>query len=111
MMSTRRRSDHGAAYQEPRTRGDASREEVSPDPDDEDEEPSSAPGEELHDRLPARRGTTAGYGVHVTALAAAIVFVALAGFGFGMLSDSAPPERSTPVRDTATAAPAPDRPN
>ncbi len=86
--------------------GDASREEVSPDPDDEDEEPPSAPGEELHDRLPARRGTTAGYGVHVTALAGAIVFVALAGFGFAMLSDSA--ERSTPERDTATAAPAGD---
>ena len=100
---------HGAAYQalgdaSREEVGDASREEVSPDPDDEDEEPPSAPGEELHDHLPARRGTTAGYGVHVTALAGAIVFVALAGFGFAMLSDSA--ERSTPERDTATAAPA-----
>ena len=90
---------HGAAYQalgdaSREEVGDASREEVSPDPDHEDEEPPSAPGEELRDRLPARRGTTAGYGVHVTALAGAIVFVALAGFGFAMLSDSA--ERSTP---------------
>jgi hypothetical protein len=31
--------------------------------------------------------------------------VALAGFGFGMLSDSAPPDGSTPVQDMATAAP------
>jgi hypothetical protein len=60
--------------------------------------------------LPARRGTTAGYGVHVTALAAAIVFVALAGFGFAMLSETVPPEGSPPSlseQDTATAAPAP----
>jgi hypothetical protein len=33
--------------------------------------------------------------------------VALAGFGFGMLSDSAPPDGSTPVQDMATAAPEP----
>ena len=34
------------------------------------------------------------------------MFVALAGFGFGMLSDSAAPEWSPPVQDTAAPAPA-----
>jgi hypothetical protein len=96
-----------AAYQEPKTRGDETHEEPRADDDDADEEPSSGVGEELHDRPPAPRRTTAGYGVHVTALAAAIVFVALAGFGFGMLSDSAPPQGSTPVQDIGTAAPGP----
>jgi hypothetical protein len=96
----------GAGYQEP-TRGDATPEELRPDVDDADQEPSPGLEEELNDLPPARRRSTAGYGVHVTALAAAIVFVALAGFGFGMLSDSAPPDGSTPVRDMATAAPEP----
>jgi hypothetical protein len=94
------------AYPEPKTRGDATHQGVSPDKADVDEESSPGPAEELHDRLPARHGTTGGYGVHVTALAAAIVFVALAGFGFGMLSDSAAPEKSTPVQDMAAPAPA-----
>jgi hypothetical protein len=96
----------GAAYQE-RTRGDATHEEPRSDDDDADEEPSPGLEEELNDPPPARRRPTAGYGVHVTALAAAVVFVALAGFGFGMLSDSAPPDGSTPVQDMATAAPEP----
>jgi hypothetical protein len=96
----------GAAYQEP-TRGDATHEELRPDDDDADEEPSPGLEEELNDPPPARRRPTAGYGVHVTALAAAIVFVALAGFGFGMLSDSAPPQGSAPGQDMATAAPEP----
>jgi hypothetical protein len=106
-----RKSDGAAptlhdGHQEP-TRDDATHGEPHPDDDDVDEDSSARPGEELHDRPPARRRPTAGYGVHVTALAAAIVFVALAGFGFGMLSDSAPPQGSAPGQDMATAAPAP----
>jgi hypothetical protein len=97
----------GAAYQEPKTPGDATHEEPRPDDDDADEEPSPGLEEELNEPPPARRRPTAGYGVHVTALAAAIGFVALAGFGFGMLSDNAPPDGSTPVQDLATAAPGP----
>jgi hypothetical protein len=106
LQSDQRMLDDGAAYEEPITRDEAPHERMRLDSDDEDEEPASGPGEELHDRLPARRGTTAGYGVHVTALAAAIVFVALAGFGFAMLSDSAGPEGPSAERDTATAGPA-----
>jgi hypothetical protein len=97
---------HDGAYHEPGMRGDATHEEKFPDDGDADEEPSSGPGEDRHDPLPARRGTTAGYGVHVTALAGAIVFVALAGFGFAILSDSA--ERLTSARNTASGAPAPE---
>jgi hypothetical protein len=94
---------------EPVLEGDARarmpRERLRPDDHERYEEPSPGLEEELHDRLPARRESTAGYGIHVTALAAAIVFVALAGFGFGMLSDSAVPERASPAQDTAPAPP------
>jgi hypothetical protein len=100
----------GAPYRDATKGAEAPRERLRSDDDEGDEEPSLGLPEELHDRLPARRGTTAGYGVHVTALAAAIVFVALAGFGFAMLSETVPPEGSPPSlseQDTATAAPAP----
>ncbi len=105
LESDQRVLDDGAAHQEPRAPGDATHARMRSD-DEEDEEPASGRGQELHDRLPARPKTSGGYGVHFTALAAAIVFVALAGFGFGMLSDSAGPGGSTGMRDTATAGPA-----
>ena len=102
--------DAGVVYRGARKGAEAPRERLRSDDDEGDEEPSPGLPEDLHDRLPARRRTTAGYGVHLTALTAAIVFVALAGFGFAMLSDTAPPERSPSslsAQDTATTAPAP----
>ena len=88
--------DAGVVYRGARKGAEAPRERLRSDDDEGDEEPSPSLPEDLHDRLPARRRTTAGYGVHLTALTAAIVFVALAGFGFAMLSDTAPPKGHRP---------------
>jgi hypothetical protein len=56
--------------------------------DDDRESPESAPGrsEGPQDRQALRRGVTTRYRVHAAAFAIAIAFVALAGFGLGILS-------------------------
>ena len=74
--------------------------------DDDTAGQESAPGrqEAPQDRQPLRRGRTTRYGLHAAAFAVAIAFVALAGFGLGVLSDGR--EGGEPLtRDTVRAAP------
>jgi hypothetical protein len=73
-----------AAYQEPGDR--AAREQRWLDDDGEGQESPPGYWEDPRDRQPLWRGATKRYGLHAAAFAVAIAFVALAGFGLGILS-------------------------
>jgi hypothetical protein len=73
-----------AAYQEP---GDqAARAHRWLDDDGDGQESPPGYWEDPRDRQPLWRGATRRYGLHAAAFAVAIAFVALAGFGLGILS-------------------------
>ena len=95
--------DEEAGYQERSAGGEAAREQIFLD-----EEPAqdSEQGalEAPHDRQPPWRERTTRYGLHAAAFAVAIAFVALAGFGLGILSGGEEVEAPL-ARDAARAAP------
>jgi len=75
-----------AAYQERAPGDEAAREHRWLDGDGETQEPAAGYSEDSRDRQPLWRGATKRYGLHAAAFAVAIAFVALAGFGLGILS-------------------------
>jgi hypothetical protein len=95
--------DDAAAYQERGPRDQAAHEHTwLYDGDGQESAPDRF--EEPQGPQPLRRGATTRYRVHATAFAVAIAFVALAGFGLGVLSGSE--DVAGPLtRDTVRAAP------